>query len=199
MFSCLLASSPSPHWPFLPLPPLAPQAQVSAPTVRSGLAAALAPHAVRLACCRHGSPVLEAVLKYGSDADREVILTALLGGVGQGAVGHCHLGVGRQCAARVALAAHAGQHVRNGTYLCFPTTGGTVQCTGAHHACVTTVIRLALLCTTGLPRPPHAGCGGRQWPPGHAPGVRPLRQLCAAEVFPGEHDGVGLNTLMHVT
>ncbi|GIL63944.1 hypothetical protein Vafri_17854 [Volvox africanus] len=54
-------------------------AQVAAPEVRSALVLALAPHAVRLACCRHGSPVLEAVLKYGSESDREVLLNALLG------------------------------------------------------------------------------------------------------------------------
>ncbi|GLC45396.1 hypothetical protein PLESTM_001729700 [Pleodorina starrii] len=53
-------------------------AQVGAPAVRSALTAALAPHALRLACCRHGSPVLEAVLKYGNDADREIMLHALL-------------------------------------------------------------------------------------------------------------------------
>lgn len=53
--------------------------QVASPALRSSLVAALAPHAVRLACCRHGSPVLEAVLKYGNDADRELLLASLLG------------------------------------------------------------------------------------------------------------------------
>ncbi|GLC52392.1 hypothetical protein PLESTB_000624100 [Pleodorina starrii] len=53
-------------------------AQVGAPAVRSALTAALAPHALRLACCRHGSHVLQAVLKYGNDVDREVLLHALL-------------------------------------------------------------------------------------------------------------------------
>ncbi|GLC45383.1 hypothetical protein PLESTM_001728400 [Pleodorina starrii] len=53
-------------------------AQVGTPAVRSALTAALAPHALRLACCRHGSHVLQAVLKYGNDVDREVLLHALL-------------------------------------------------------------------------------------------------------------------------
>ncbi|GLC52480.1 hypothetical protein PLESTB_000634200 [Pleodorina starrii] len=59
--------------------------QVGTPAVRSALATALAPHSLRLACCRHGSPVLEAVIKYGNDADREMLLKALLlGPPGQG-------------------------------------------------------------------------------------------------------------------
>lgn len=62
--------------------------------MRSALAAALAPHAVRLACCRHGSPVLEAVLKYGSEGDREVLLAALLGPTTAGGGGGCSVGSG---------------------------------------------------------------------------------------------------------